>query len=144
MTLPSSRTWFTRVCPCELCTREKSRETRSSSRGMLRRLPTSRLLRRGRRRVTGSRVILLPPGEGGPKGRMRDLQAPKIPHPAFGHPLPEGEGTLDDIYPSNKRKRRRNTSTRYSTSATEANTGHSRVCTLTVSPFVSKISGPDG
>src|SRR5262252_6343525 len=32
---------------------------------------------------------LLPPGEGGPKGRMRDLQILKIPHPAASrHPLP--------------------------------------------------------
>jgi hypothetical protein len=26
---------------------------------------------------------------------MRDLQVLKIPHPAFGHPLPVGEGALD-------------------------------------------------
>jgi hypothetical protein len=35
-------------------------------------------------------AALLPPGEGGPKGRMRDLQALKIPHPTLsGVPLPE-------------------------------------------------------
>jgi hypothetical protein len=37
--------------------------------------------------------VLVPPGEGGPKGRMRAFKSkPKSPHPAFGHPLPVGEG----------------------------------------------------
>jgi len=35
---------------------------------------------------------LLPPGEGGAKRRMRDPQALRIPHPAFGNPLPVGAG----------------------------------------------------
>jgi len=36
---------------------------------------------------------LLPPGEGGPKGRMRaHTLGQYFPHPAFGHPLPVGEG----------------------------------------------------
>jgi len=41
-----------------------------------------------------SSCALLPPGEGGLKGRMRDLHSLRIPHPPLSrHPLPEGEGT---------------------------------------------------
>src|SRR5262245_40256948 len=37
--------------------------------------------------------VLLPPGEGGPKGRMRALISPSPA--ASRHPLPEGEGTRE-------------------------------------------------
>jgi len=40
--------------------------------------------------------VLLPPGEGGLKGRMRDFPDSKIPHPAFGHPLPGGAGPSEN------------------------------------------------
>ena len=45
-----------------------------------------------------SRLTLLPSGEGGLKGRMRDLDSLKIPHPPLSrHPLPEGEGPREWI-----------------------------------------------
>jgi len=40
--------------------------------------------------------VLLPPGEGGPKGRMRDLQVLKIPHPPLRGTLPGGRGRHDE------------------------------------------------
>ncbi len=59
----------------------------------------------GKREIERVRGSLLPSGEGGPEGRMRERRSVDVqrqsagdfPHPPFGHLLPKGEGTINVV-----------------------------------------------